>query len=345
MCHFNPNYATNGKRIKMGKSVTISVVIPVYNAEAYLEKCLNSIQNQTYANWEVVAVDDGSKDGSYELMSRYAAQDNRIRAYTKANQGPGLTRNYALERAMGDVIVFIDSDDYVEPDYFEKVAEAFDEECTDVVFIDAIQEKPDGSVICEELMSRYSKCSKKELISYQMCGTMPWGGWRKAVRRDLIERNGVRYSADPVGEEAIYSFDVLRYAHKISFVAKPLYHYINYPVSQSKAGGEDPWGPAALKMKKHLAHERLLDDYQTVVNAFAFSALIVWVLRYSGKHSLQEIHRVFREKRKAFEVEYGWDIADQFLRKETRVLLPFVKCNLLLPVVVAAKLKNGQKRK
>jgi len=328
----------------MDKNVTVSVVIPVYNAEAHLDRCLRSIQNQTYANWEVIVVDDGSKDGSYELMSRYAAQDNRIRAYTKANQGPGLTRNYALDRTQGDVIVFIDSDDYVEPDYFEKVVESFAEEHTDVVFIDAIQEKPDGSVICEESMSRYSACSKKELISYQMCGTMPWGGWRKAVRRDLIERNGIRYSADPVGEEAIYSFDVLRYANKVTFVAKPLYHYINYPISQSKAGGEDPWSPAALRMKEHLKHEELLSDYQTVLNAFAYSALIVWVLRYSGKYSLQETLRVFRKKRKAFEDEYGWDIADQYLRKEARMLLSLVKHNLLLPVILAAKLKNGQKR-
>ena len=320
--------------------VKISAIVPAYNAEAYLEKCIKSIQNQTYSNWEAIIVDDVSKDRSYELMSCYAAQDNRIRVYTKANQGPGLTRNYALERAMGDVIVFIDSDDYVEPDYFEKVAEAFYEEHTDVVFIDVIQEKPDGSVICEELMSRYSKYSKKELISYQMCRTMPWGGCRKAVRRDLIERNGIRYSADPVGEEAIYSFNVLRYAHKISFIAKPLYHYINYPVSQSKAGGEDPWGPVALKMKGHLVHEELLDDYQMVVNAFAFSALIVWVLRYSDKHSLQETLKVFRKKRKTFEDEYSWDIAGKFLRKEAKMLLLMVKHNILLPVVVAAKFRN-----
>lgn len=323
----------------------ISVLIPVYNAAAYLARCLDSIIAQTYSDWEVIAVDDGSKDNSYQILQEYATKDQRIAVLTKKNEGPGLTRNFALELAQGDYIVFVDSDDYIEPIYFEELAKCVSENESDVVFIDVLQEYPDGSVICEEKMSSFAKYSRKDLISYQMCGTMPWGGVRKAVRRNLIERNGIRYSADPVGEEAIYSFSVLRYAHKVSFIAKPLYHYINYPVSQSKAGGEDPWSPVAFRAKKHLEQEGLLSDYQTVLNAFAYSALIIWVLRYSGKYSLQETLKVFREKRKVFENEYGWNIADRFLRKEAKMLLPAVKNNILLPVVIASKLRNSAKKK
>lgn len=318
----------------------ISVLIPVYNAAAYLARCLDSIIAQTYSDWEVIAVDDGSKDNSYQILQEYATKDQRITVLTKKNEGPGLTRNFAMEKASGDYIVFVDSDDYIEPIYFEELAKCVCENGSDVVFIDVIQERPDGSVICEEKMSAFEEYAKKDLISYQMCGTMPWGGCRKVVKRELLEKYQIRYSQDPVGEEAIYSYNVLSFAEGISFIPQPLYHYINYPVSQSKAGGEDPWGKVARKMKKHLETTGVLREYETSVNAFAFSALIVWVLRYARKHAIGDTVKAFKERRKVFETEYGWDIAGQYLRKEARMLLPAVKHNILLPVIVAAKLRK-----
>ena len=193
----------------------ISVLIPVYNAAEYLARCLDSIIAQTYSDWEVIAVDDGSKDNSYQILQQYAEKDNRIIAVTKENEGPGLTRNYALELAQGEYIVFVDADDYIEPVYFEELEKCVHENGADVVFIDVIQERPDGSVICEEKMSAFAEYSKKDLISYQMCGTMPWGGVRKAARKSLIEEYNIRYTKDPVGEEAAYSFKLLFYAKKI----------------------------------------------------------------------------------------------------------------------------------
>lgn len=318
----------------------VSVLIPVYNAANYLPRCLDSIIAQTYADWEVIAVDDGSRDDSYQILCKYAEKDARIRAFTKENEGPGLTRNYALDQAQGDYIVFVDSDDYIEPDYFEKVAQRVQEENADVVFIDAVQERPDGSMICEERMSSFFKYSKRDLLSYQMCGTMPWGGWRKAARRKLIEDHEIRYTRDPVGEEAAYSFKLLHYADVISFVPSVMYHYINYPTSQSKAGGEDPWGPVAKHMRGVLDGAGVLEDYEAVLNGFAYSGLIVWLLRYAAGHTLGETMKAFKERRKAFADEYGWNIATQYLRKEARMLLPMVQHNVLFPVAVAAKLRG-----
>ena len=319
----------------------ISVLIPVYNAAEYLTRCLDSILAQTYSDWEVIAVDDGSKDNSFQILQEYAAKDNRITAVTKDNEGPGLTRNYALELAQGDYIVFVDSDDYIEPMYFEELEKCVCEKGSDVIFIDVIQERPDGSVICEEKMSAFAEYAKKDLISYQMCGTMPWGGVRKAAKRSLIEEHNIRYTKDPVGEEAAYSFKLLFYAETISFIPIMLYHYINYPVSQSKAGGEDPWGPVVEKIKKQLIDCGAIDEYKSTLNAFAFSALIVWVLRYATKHTVMDTYRAFIERRKVFTAEFSWDIAGQYLRKEARMLLPAVKNNILLPVVMASKLRNS----
>ena len=98
----------------------VSIIIPVYNAEKYLEECLNSIIGQTYSNLEILLIDDGSKDRSGEICDQYAKQDNRIKVHHKPNSGVSRTRNYGLDHCHGEWVVFVDSDDYVEKDYIER---------------------------------------------------------------------------------------------------------------------------------------------------------------------------------------------------------------------------------
>ena len=99
----------------------------------------------------------------------------------------------------------------------------------DVVFIDVIQETPDGRVIKHERMSDFSNADRKTLIGCQMTGYLPWGGWRKAALVSLVKNNNLVYGSSAGGEEAIYSFELLRRAEKIRFIKEDLYHYINRP--------------------------------------------------------------------------------------------------------------------
>lgn len=95
----------------------ISIVIPVYNAEKYLDKCIESVLNQSYRNWELILIDDGSLDNSSKICDNYSMKDNRIRTIHKSNGGVGSARNLGIEHASGDFITFIDSDDWVSPQY------------------------------------------------------------------------------------------------------------------------------------------------------------------------------------------------------------------------------------
>ena len=97
----------------------ISVLVPIYNAEKYIEKCLDSIVNQTYENIEIVLIEDGSTDNSLEIIKEYSKQDKRIKIISIKNNGVADARNKALENATGDYVTFVDSDDYVEKDYVE----------------------------------------------------------------------------------------------------------------------------------------------------------------------------------------------------------------------------------
>lgn len=319
--------------------VKISVIIPVYNAEKYLNRCLESVINQTYDSWEVIAIDDGSIDGSYSALLNYALCDKRFKVYTHENQGPGYTRNRALSLATGDFIVFVDADDYIDMNYFEDLVACVKTNHSDVVFIDVLQEKPSGELIKAEKMSRYKDCTKDTIIRHQMTGKMPWGGWRKAVRTTLINENEIRYSKDVVGEEALFSFRVLYNAKTISFIDKPYYHYINHPYSQSKKGDDDPWGGACKKIGAYLQENELLDEYRRTINSFGFTALIVSIYRRTQNYNLMEAIKQSREALNDFKKTYDFDLDKDCLETRTRYVLPFARLGLVIPIVLIAKLK------
>lgn len=113
----------------------ISVIVPVYNVEKYLPKCLESIINQTYKNLEIILVDDGSTDNSAKICNEYAKNDNRIKVYYKANGGQGSARNYGMKIAKGEFVTFIDSDDYIAEDLCEYLLKFLKQNQLDVAMI------------------------------------------------------------------------------------------------------------------------------------------------------------------------------------------------------------------
>lgn len=115
-----------------------SVIVPVYNAENYLHKLVESVLQQTYKDYELILVDDGSTDGSYALMKQYAKRYNQIKAYTKENTGPGMTRKFGFEKATGDLLFFVDSDDWItNSTVLEEIHNTFIKHSTvDVLFFD-----------------------------------------------------------------------------------------------------------------------------------------------------------------------------------------------------------------
>lgn len=321
----------------------ISVIIPVYNAEKYLYKCLDSIINQTYKEWEVIAIDDGSQDNSYSILLEYASRDMRFKIFSHKNQGPGYTRNKAIEKVTGDYIVFLDSDDYIADNYFEELVACVKLNNSDVVFVDIIQEKPNGKLIKYETMSKYKNCSKDTIIRHQMTGKLPWGGCRKAVRSSLIINNNVRYSMDDVGEEALFSFQVLFYAKEVSFIDKVCYHYVNYPNSQSKKGDDDPWGAVCNNLKQYIYDHNLENEYGMTINSFAYSALVVSIFRITQAHPVSVAIRKSRKQFKKFKDNYSFDIEKDSLETRTKCVLPILQLGMVLPVVLISKMLDVRK--
>ena len=194
--------------------MTISAIIPVYNTEMLVGRCIDSVLAQTFPDWELILVDDGSKDGSLNVLKEYEKKDSRLKVFHQENAGPGLARNTGIKKAKGDYIVFFDSDDVIKQDYFEKLSK----ETAEVVFIDINQVDEHFNILHEEHMSDYRSLSKDDLIRGQMTGKILWGGVRKAVKRELLQKNRIEFTEHKIGEEAIYSFLLLHHASSFSFI-------------------------------------------------------------------------------------------------------------------------------
>ena len=108
----------------MGKLVKLSIIVPVYNAEHFLDKCIKSVQSQTLQDFELILINDGSKDNSLEICKKHSQEDSRIIVFNQENSGQSKARNVGLENANGEYVAFLDSDDWVDSDYYEKLVVA-----------------------------------------------------------------------------------------------------------------------------------------------------------------------------------------------------------------------------
>lgn len=162
----------------------ISVIVPVWNAHEYLNRCVDSILAQTYKNLEVLLVDDGSADDSLEICRRYAEKDSRVRVFHKENGGQGSARNYALERATGDFVGFVDNDDWIFPTMYERLHGLMAEHDADVGRCDDMQGKMEASPSEEEATILVTEAEEYFGLLYQDI----WGGHvtDRLFRRELI---------------------------------------------------------------------------------------------------------------------------------------------------------------
>lgn len=204
----------------------VSVVVPVYNTAIYLRRCLDGLLSQTYPNIEVICVDDGSTDESAKILEQYAHLDSRVKIISQANNGLSAARNAALEVAKGEWVSFVDSDDYVKPQLYERLQEAFADEDVDVVWFG-------NEVLCSYDSDLKEKCeqyftqnlSGKELCRPGIIGWKTFCVWGKLYRRSLLEKFAIRYPVGARYEDLCFNWKVFGVARAIWFVPEKLYCY------------------------------------------------------------------------------------------------------------------------
>ena len=239
----------------------ISIIVPVYNNEAYLEKCLNSLQAQTYTDLEIVLIDDGSVDASAEICKRFAEADGRFRYFYQPNAGVSAARNKGLDMATGDYIGFCDSDDWVEPDMYEtlyKLAQDYRAEIAITSFIRNIsgKEEPweDDPTIHE--------FSPEQAIREMLKGEL-FGGYlcNKLFKRHLF-RN-IRLDTEiAIYEDTLACWEATRISQKVVFQDVHKYHYmINSSSAMSSGYKEKHWSSRTAAYKLYENMKRYYPEY------------------------------------------------------------------------------------
>lgn len=317
----------------------ITAIVPVYNSASYIKRCIESILHQNWSCWEAIFIDDGSIDNSYDIISNYAKNDERISVIRQKNAGAGLARNTGISKATGEYIVFIDSDDVISPDYFQELA--YHNE--DVVFIDIAQVNEDGKILKKEYMSRYKSLSKNDFIRYQMTGAIPWGGVRKAVKRKLVEYNNIVFTSNTVGEEALYSFRLMICATTFGYIEKPVYQYVQRKQSLSRTKLEDPYVMLSTIYSQYIKDQNIIETYTDTINAVTIMSAAVSIDRiaaYSKNYQEFKIKALERWEKACSEISYTNKIDLKHMSLKSRIIIFLIKNKLFLLAYATSKLKT-----
>lgn len=254
----------------------ISIIIPVYNVENYLRRCLDSILNQTFHDFNIYIVDDGSTDGTGKICDEYERKDERITVIHKKNEGVSVARNTAIEIATGEYFLFFDGDDHVEPSCLEELYEtAIRQKADGVIYGYYLEEngsiiethlpgmKKDlyqGKEIMTKLIPRFIGVSSKDIVNWisgekDALKKENTALWRSMVKGDLIRENNIRFKPQlKVGEDTCFTTEYLSCAKRCAVIHKCYYYLVVRDTSTIATYEKDPF--AVLKGKTDLLTAR-----------------------------------------------------------------------------------------
>lgn len=230
----------------------VSLCVAVYNVGLYIEKCIESILNQTYNNIEVILVDDGSKDSSGKVLDQYASKDSRVKVIHQKNQGLSVCRNTGLDNASGDYIVFVDGDDYLAPDFVEYMLHLEEVTAADIVLSKNCFTTSDFQQI--KTADKITLWSPEEAVSQFFYPRLPLGAWNKMYRRSFLVEHGFRFVPElTTGEGLQFITQVGTYANCIGVGKRKVYYYrMNNPTSATTFANVERQGIGSLKTMKYI---------------------------------------------------------------------------------------------
>jgi|GEM_PF-511300 len=206
----------------------ITVAIAVYNTKPYLNRCIDSILAQTYLNVEVIIVDDGSTDGSAQSCDNYSASHTNVHVIHKENGGLSTARNAGIEQATGKYICFLDSDDYLEPDYLSVLHRNIVKEDADISVCGYYKDKLNKTIVAQNA-GTYKVMDYEQAMYAMFCDTS-FGAcaWNRLNRMSIINDNNLRYDPELlVSQDNVWGCEYYSHCKKIVYDPTPLYHYVS----------------------------------------------------------------------------------------------------------------------
>ena len=283
----------------------VSVIVPIYQVEAYLARCLDSILAQTFTDYELILVNDGTKDGCPAIMQDYADRDSRIVQVHKENGGLSSARNAGLDVARGEYIAFIDSDDYAAPTWLEDIVRAAETSGAEQVLYNyrlVIDGEVKGPYL--DFEDETIDVDRLGLANYFYQYWMPYKhgqeAWSKLYRRDVIEKNGLRFAPNKevFAEDTHFSAMYLMHTRTIAALKTPYIYYIQR--GDSLMGMKKPnlaWRLMTLSVRlwEYAKQTGRFDEIRNVLPVLCYDKLITKGIRLDP--SLTDVHRAMEEYR------------------------------------------------
>ena len=275
----------------------VSVIIPVFGVEKYIEKCISNIVNQTYANLEIIIVDDETKDNSIKIVEE-KFHDQRIKIYHKGNGGQASARNLGIEKATGKYIIFVDSDDFIELNMISEMYEEIINNDLDMVICDYYKYFENGNKIHEKMLPFYDKDNYKCSVI-----AMP-GPVGKLIKTSVIKDNKIKFLENHYFEDNAIMPYVCALCPKFSYIEKPFYYYVQREGSSlNKNKYDKKWEDIfdALdflyhKFKDHNLINEYHDELEYIYIEYLLHAPSLRFITYKeGKGNIKKISNIMKE--------------------------------------------------
>ena len=205
----------------------ISVIVPVYNTEKYLEKCLCSIVRQSYNNIEIIVVNDGSTDGSLTILERFAVMDSRVKVISTENSGLSAARNTGIDAASGDWVMFVDSDDFVDKDFCAHSLENVIKNNAEIGIVSYRKINLDGEIEGPVIPIENNVLTRDQIMQRLSYIGLEHYMWNKIFRKDIFD--GIRFPVGELWEDIAVLHLLLDRSHKVSLSDEQLYNYVRHP--------------------------------------------------------------------------------------------------------------------
>lgn len=201
----------------------VSIIVPMYNVEKYIEKCITSLLEQTYKDCEIIIVNDGSEDKSSEIVEKIAIQNDNIKIINKKNSGVSVARNTGIENANGDYIIFVDADDYLAKDFVEYMVKLIKMNNSEFAYSISNFKKENEKETQDEFIK---EISNEESVGLLLSPDVTVGCWNKIYKRDMLIKNNIFFRTDLFyGEGLFFIINVSKYAKNITIGNRKVYYY------------------------------------------------------------------------------------------------------------------------
>lgn len=311
----------------------ISVVVPVYNAQRYLENCINSVLKQSNSNWELLLIDDGSTDNSGIICDKYAEDNKNVLAFHKKNEGQFLTRRFGIQKSTGDYIGFLDADDFLDKEYVRELIDCVEKKgCPDVICFEYAYWKEtiikEYHLKIKDAQKNYFNGpeSRKYVYRQMIDGTLTGSLWSKVFRAEIIKNTEIDTTVvenKRFAEDTFQSFNVLAHAESILYFNKILYFYrANY------AGASQGFEFRELDYyNKKYVYRMLLDSLPLLLldDEESTKKLLAYNFNYTVNYILRFYRSATTIKRRKEVVNYDWSTYLLYMTDEDINNNPYIR--------------------